>query len=68
MCLRFRRDAASLLDVLQSFQKRQLVEFLPYHKCDMSSQSSELLDCVLELQGRYTSYRHTLLLTGQSLG
>lgn len=60
---RFRRDAASLLDVLQSFQKRQLVELLPYHKCDMSSQSSELLDCVLELQGRYTSYRHTLLLT-----
>ncbi|XP_055014928.1 protein TASOR-like isoform X3 [Boleophthalmus pectinirostris] len=59
---RFRRDAASLLEVLMSFQKRQIVEILPYHKCDMS-QGPELLDCAVEQQGTYTNFRHTLLLT-----
>ncbi|KAK7899418.1 hypothetical protein WMY93_020271 [Mugilogobius chulae] len=63
---RFRRDAAALLEVLMSFQKRQLVEFLPYHKCDMSH-GPELLDCAVELQGTYTSFRHTLLLTENRL-
>uniref|UniRef100_A0A673ACK9 Transcription activation suppressor b n=1 Tax=Sphaeramia orbicularis TaxID=375764 RepID=A0A673ACK9_9TELE len=60
---RFRRDAASLLDVLSAYQKRQIVEFLPYHRCDMMTHQSPDLDCLLELQARYTQYRHTVFLT-----
>lgn len=66
MCLiiRFRREAASLLDLLSAYQKRQIVEFLPYHHCDMMNHQSPDLDCLIELQGRYTQYRHTIFLTG----
>ncbi|XP_031589390.1 protein TASOR isoform X3 [Oreochromis aureus] len=60
---RFRREAASLLDLLSAYQKRQIVEFLPYHHCDMMNHQSPDLDCLIELQGRYTQYRHTIFLT-----
>lgn len=60
---RFRRDAASLLDILSAYQKRQIVEFLPYHHCDMMNHQSPDLHCLMELQARYTQYRHTILLT-----
>lgn len=65
VCLfvRFRRDAANLLDVLSVYQKRQIVEFLPYHHCDMNHHSPDL-HCLIELQARYTQYRHTIFLTG----
>ncbi|XP_047439664.1 protein TASOR isoform X2 [Mugil cephalus] len=59
---RFRRDAANLLDLLSVYQKRQIVEFLPYHHCDMNNHSPDL-DCLIELQARYTQYRHTVFLT-----
>ncbi|XP_078139750.1 protein TASOR-like [Centroberyx gerrardi] len=60
---RFKRDAASILDVLSAYQKRLIVEFLPYHHCDMMSRQSPDLDCLIELQGRYTQHRHTIFLT-----
>ncbi|XP_036007474.1 uncharacterized protein LOC105938223 isoform X1 [Fundulus heteroclitus] len=60
---RFRRDAANLLDLLSAYQKRQIIEFLPYHHCDMSNQQSPDLDCLIELQARYTQFRHTVYLT-----
>ncbi|XP_062271989.1 uncharacterized protein tasora [Scomber scombrus] len=60
---RFRRDAANLLDILSVYQKRQVVEFLPYHHCDMMNHQSSDLDCLIELQARYTQYRHTIFLT-----
>ncbi|TDH14558.1 hypothetical protein EPR50_G00045210 [Perca flavescens] len=60
---RFRRDAANLLNVLSAYHKRQIVEFLPYHQCDMMNHQSPDLDCLMELQARYTQYRHTIFLT-----
>ncbi|XP_074521562.1 protein TASOR isoform X2 [Halichoeres trimaculatus] len=60
---RFRRDAATLLDMLSAYQKRQIVEFLPYHHCDTGNNQSPDLQCLLELQSRYTQYRHTVFLT-----
>ncbi|XP_034725833.1 protein TASOR isoform X2 [Etheostoma cragini] len=60
---RFRRDAANLLNVLSTYHKRQIVEFLPYHQCDMMNHQSPDLDCLMELQARYTQYRHTVFLT-----
>ncbi|XP_035485932.2 protein TASOR isoform X2 [Scophthalmus maximus] len=60
---RFRRDAADILDVLSAYQKRQIVEFLPYHRCDMVNHISPDVDCLIELQARYTQYRQTIFLT-----
>ncbi|KAM9757993.1 LOW QUALITY PROTEIN: protein TASOR [Menidia menidia] len=60
---RFRRDAANLLDLLSAYQKRQVVEFLPYHRCDRNSHQSPDLDCLIEHQARYSQFRHTVLLT-----
>lgn len=64
LAVRSRRDAANLLDVLSAYQKRQIVEFLPYHYCDMMEHKSPDMNCLIELQGRYTQYRHTVFLTG----
>lgn len=63
---RFRRDAANLLDLLSAYQKRQIVEFLPYHHCDMTNHQSPDLECLTELQARYTQFRHTVYLTEHS--
>ncbi|KAM9361353.1 protein TASOR [Symphorus nematophorus] len=60
---RFRREAANLLDILSAYQKRQIVEFLTYHDCDMMNHQSPDLNCLMNLQARYTQYRHTVLLT-----
>ncbi|KAM4588181.1 protein TASOR isoform 2-T2 [Odontesthes bonariensis] len=60
---RFRRDAANLLEVLSVYQKRQIIDFLPYHHCDMMNHQSPDLDCLIEHQARYTQFRHTVLLT-----
>ncbi|XP_062264804.1 uncharacterized protein tasora isoform X1 [Platichthys flesus] len=60
---RFSREAANVLDLLSAYQKRQIVEFLPYHHCDMMNHQSPDLDCLIELQARYTQYRHTIFLT-----
>lgn len=61
---RFRQDAAVLLDILSVYQKRQVVEFLPYHYCDMNDHQSPDLKCVMTLQAQCTQYRHMILLTG----
>ncbi|CAL8338366.1 unnamed protein product [Lota lota] len=60
---RFKRDAASLLDVLSAYQKRLMVELLPYHHCDMTNSQSPDLECLIELQARYTQHRHLIFLT-----
>lgn len=62
---RFRRDAAKLLEILSNYQKRQIVEFLPYHDCDMMNHHSPDVACLMELQARYTQYRHTVLISGR---
>ncbi|XP_056130188.1 uncharacterized protein LOC130107556 isoform X2 [Lampris incognitus] len=60
---RFKRDAASILDVLTAYQKHLIVEFLPYHHCDMPNCQSPDLKCLVELQARYTRHRHIIFLT-----
>ncbi|XP_030231723.1 protein TASOR isoform X1 [Gadus morhua] len=60
---RFKKDAASLLDVLSAYQKRLMVELLPYHHCDMTKSQSPDLECLIELQARYTQHRHLIFLT-----
>ncbi|XP_029947947.1 protein TASOR isoform X2 [Salarias fasciatus] len=60
---KFKREAASLLEVLTAYQELQIVEVLPHHHCDMSSMQSPDLECLIQLQARYTQYRHTVFLT-----
>ncbi|XP_040059629.2 protein TASOR isoform X2 [Gasterosteus aculeatus] len=60
---RFRRDAADLLEVLSAYQKRQIVELLPYHHCDKINHQSPHLECLMELQAQHKQYRHTVFLT-----
>ncbi|XP_037346508.2 protein TASOR isoform X2 [Pungitius pungitius] len=60
---RFRRDAADLLEVLSAYQKRQIVELLPYHNCDKTNHQSPDLECLMEIQAQHTQYRHTVFLT-----
>ncbi|XP_024915789.1 uncharacterized protein tasora isoform X2 [Cynoglossus semilaevis] len=64
---RIRKEAANVLELLSVYQKQQIVEFLPYHHCDMADHQSPDLDCVIELQARYTQYRHTIFLTERCL-
>ncbi|XP_028303703.1 protein TASOR isoform X2 [Gouania willdenowi] len=64
---RFKRDAAKILDVVVSYQKRQFLEVLPYHCCDSNKILSPDLTCVKDHQARYTQYRHTILLTEQGV-
>ncbi|KAM8914826.1 protein TASOR isoform 2-T2 [Spinachia spinachia] len=61
--VRFRRDAADLLEVLSAYQKRQMVELLPYHHCDQINNHSPDLDCLMEIQAQHTQYRHMVFLT-----
>ncbi|KAG9337078.1 hypothetical protein JZ751_029846 [Albula glossodonta] len=56
-------DALSLLNLLTTYQKRHLVEFLPYHECDAPSRPAPDLDCLVRLQAHHTQHRHIIFLT-----
>ncbi|KAJ8361018.1 hypothetical protein SKAU_G00175430 [Synaphobranchus kaupii] len=60
---RLNSDALGLLNLLTTYQKRHLVEFLPYHECDAPSRHAPDLDCLIRLQAHHTQHRHILFLT-----
>ncbi|XP_028848724.1 LOW QUALITY PROTEIN: protein TASOR-like [Denticeps clupeoides] len=60
---RINSDAMSLLTLLTAYQKKHLVEFLPYHECDAPSRHAPDLDCLVKLQAHHTHQRHIILLT-----
>ncbi|KAI1890348.1 hypothetical protein AGOR_G00152810 [Albula goreensis] len=60
---RLNSDALSLLNLLTTYQKRHLVEFLPYHECDAPSRPAPDLDCLVRLQAHHTQHRHIIFLT-----
>ncbi|KAG5835885.1 hypothetical protein ANANG_G00248740 [Anguilla anguilla] len=60
---RLNSDALSLLTLLTTYQKKHLVEFLPYHECDAPSRHAPDLDCLIRLQAQHTQHRHILFLT-----
>lgn len=53
-----------LLNLLTIYQKKHLVEFLPYHECDAPSRQAPDLDCLIKLQAHHTQQRHLIFLTG----
>ncbi|XP_077428923.1 protein TASOR [Vanacampus margaritifer] len=64
---RFRRDAASMLDVILKHHRQKIVEVLPQHHCDSSGQTSPDLKCLIRHQAHHTRFRHTVFLRVHSL-
>ncbi|KAK7884176.1 hypothetical protein WMY93_027299 [Mugilogobius chulae] len=60
---RLNANAMGLLNLLNIYQKKHLVEFLPYHECDTVSRQAPDLDCLIKLQAQHTQQRHLIFLT-----
>ncbi|KAJ8016093.1 hypothetical protein DPEC_G00003570 [Dallia pectoralis] len=60
---RMNSDAMALLNLLTAYQKKHLVDFLPYHECDAQSRQAPDLDCLVKLQANHTQHRHIIFLT-----
>lgn len=56
-----------LLNLLTTYQKKHLVEFLPYHECDTQSRQAPDLECLIKLQAQHTQQRHLIFLTGTDM-
>lgn len=56
-------NAMGLLNLLNTYQKKHLVEFLPYHECDALSRQAPDLECLIKLQAQHTQQRHLIFLT-----
>ncbi|XP_026188373.1 protein TASOR isoform X2 [Mastacembelus armatus] len=60
---RLNSNAMGLLNLLTAYQKKHLVEFLPYHECDTQSRQAPDLECLIKLQAQHTQQRHLIFLT-----
>ncbi|XP_028308046.1 protein TASOR isoform X2 [Gouania willdenowi] len=60
---RLNPNAMGLLNLLTLYQKKHLVEFLPYHECDTQSRQAPDLECLIKLQAQHTQQRHLIFLT-----
>ncbi|XP_061591933.1 protein TASOR isoform X2 [Cololabis saira] len=60
---RLNTNAMGLLNLLTVYQKKHLVEFLPYHECDTQSRQAPDLECLIKLQAQHTQQRHLIFLT-----
>ncbi|XP_051550354.1 protein TASOR isoform X2 [Myxocyprinus asiaticus] len=61
---RLKSDALILYEILTAYEKRHIVEILSYHDCDAPSHRAPDLDCLVDLQARFTKQRHLIFLTG----
>ncbi|XP_077386782.1 protein TASOR-like [Festucalex cinctus] len=64
---RFRRDAASLLDVVLKRLQQKMLEVLPQHHCDDADRPSPDLSCLIRHQAQHARFRHTVFLRVHSL-
>ncbi|XP_058230275.1 protein TASOR isoform X2 [Hemibagrus wyckioides] len=60
---RSKTEALNVLDLLTTYHKKQIVEFLPYHECDAPSHQAPDLECLVKLQAQNTRQRHVIYLT-----
>ncbi|XP_044067733.1 protein TASOR isoform X2 [Siniperca chuatsi] len=60
---RLNTNAMGLLNLLTAYQKKHLVEFLPYHECDTQTRQAPDLECLIKLQAQHTQQRHLIFLT-----
>ncbi|XP_062871377.1 protein TASOR [Trichomycterus rosablanca] len=63
---RLNSKSLDLLNLLTVYQKKHLVEFLPYHECDAPSRQAPDPDCLVKLQAQHTQLRHVIFLTDSS--
>ncbi|KAM6126212.1 protein TASOR [Phoenicopterus ruber ruber] len=64
---RMNANALSLLTLLNSYQKKHLVEILSYHNCDSQTRNAPELDCLIRLQAQNIQQRHVVFLTEKNL-
>ncbi|KAK3512544.1 hypothetical protein QTP70_015631, partial [Hemibagrus guttatus] len=60
---RSKSEALNVLNLLTTYHKKQIVEFLPYHECDAPSHQAPDLECLVKLQAQNTRQRHVIYLT-----
>ncbi|KAM9444561.1 protein TASOR isoform 2-T2 [Clarias gariepinus] len=56
-------EALNILNLLKTYHKKQIVEFLSYHECDAPSHQAPDLDCLVKLQAQNIRQRHIIYLT-----
>ncbi|KAM6325559.1 protein TASOR isoform 2-T2 [Podargus strigoides] len=64
---RMNANALTLLTLLNSYQKKHLVEILSYHNCDSQTRNAPELDCLIRLQAQNIQQRHVVFLTEKNL-
>ncbi|NXW53520.1 TASOR protein, partial [Eurystomus gularis] len=64
---RMNTNALSLLTLLNTHQKKHLVEILSYHNCDSQTRNAPELDCLIRLQAQNIQQRHVVFLTEKNL-
>ncbi|NWT88972.1 TASOR protein, partial [Lanius ludovicianus] len=64
---RMNANALNLLTLLNTYQKKHLVEILSYHNCDSQTRNAPELDCLIRLQAQNIQQRHVVFLTEKNL-
>ncbi|NXI06036.1 TASOR protein, partial [Pachycephala philippinensis] len=64
---RMNANALNLLTLLNTYQKKHLVEILSYHDCDSQTRNATELDCLIRLQAQNIQQRHVVFLTEKNL-
>ncbi|KAM4720927.1 protein TASOR isoform 2-T2 [Rhinophrynus dorsalis] len=63
---RLNSNALSILTLLNTYQKKHLVEILAYHNCDSQTRQAPELDCLIRLQVQNIQQRHVVFITEKS--
>ncbi|NWV33262.1 TASOR protein, partial [Grantiella picta] len=64
---RMNANALNLLTLLNTYQKKHLVDILSYHNCDSQTRNAPELDCLIRLQAQNIQQRHVVFLTEKNL-
>ncbi|KAJ1110241.1 hypothetical protein NDU88_007596 [Pleurodeles waltl] len=64
---RMNAKALSVLTLLNTYQKKHLVEILSYHSCDSQTRNAPELDCLIRLQVQNIHQRHVVFLTEKNV-
>ncbi|XP_060622063.2 protein TASOR isoform X2 [Anolis sagrei] len=60
-------NATNLLTLLNTYQKKHMVEILSYHSCDSQTRNPPELDCLIKLQAQNIQQRHIVFLTEKNV-
>ncbi|XP_042307164.1 protein TASOR isoform X2 [Sceloporus undulatus] len=60
-------NATNLLTLLNTYQKKHMVEILSYHSCDSQTRNTPELECLVKLQAQNIQQRHIVFLTEKNV-